>query len=128
MNKIMVIARMDMKNEFAIKGIHLEGLRKVENLYAMAQNYYSDGIERSTHDEAQEVRNDKIIRDEVVYLVKKYDTVFSKIYFKEFLEYIDTNEDEFWSVDDKYRSSHMFKKVRGEWGLRHTVSKNGADD
>jgi len=45
MNKIRVVARIDVKNEFAIKGIHLEGLRKVGSPNAMARNYYNDGID-----------------------------------------------------------------------------------
>lgn len=45
MNKVRIIARIDVKNEFAIKGIHLEGLRKVGNPNAMARNYYNDGID-----------------------------------------------------------------------------------
>jgi len=45
MNKIRVIARIDVKNEFAIKGIHLEGLRKVGNPNDMARNYYDEGID-----------------------------------------------------------------------------------
>ena len=42
MNKIRVIARIDVKNEFAIKGIHLEGLRKVGNPNEMALDYYNN--------------------------------------------------------------------------------------
>ena len=45
MNKIRVIARIDVKNEFAIKGIHLEGLRKIGNPNILACNYYKDGID-----------------------------------------------------------------------------------
>jgi imidazole glycerol-phosphate synthase subunit HisF len=45
MNKIRVVARIDVKNEFAIKGIHLEGLRKVGNPNTMARNYYNNGID-----------------------------------------------------------------------------------
>ena len=45
MNKIRVIARIDVKNEFAIKGIHLEGLRKVGNPNSMAIDYYKNGID-----------------------------------------------------------------------------------
>jgi imidazole glycerol-phosphate synthase subunit HisF len=44
-NKIRVIARIDVKNEFAIKGIHLEGLRKVGNPNAMSKKYYDEGID-----------------------------------------------------------------------------------
>ena len=86
------------------------------------------GIGRCTYDAAQEVRNDKITREEAAYLVKKYDTEFPGIYFKEFLEYIDTTEVEFWRIVDKHRSPHIWKKSGNKWELRHTVSKNGTDD
>ncbi len=86
------------------------------------------GIGRATYDAAQEVRNDKITREEAVYLVKKYDTEFPKKYFKEFLEYIDTTEDAFWATIDKHRSPHLWAKVDGEWKLRHTVAGEGTDD
>lgn len=40
-----VIARLDVKNEFVIKGIHLEGLRKVGNPNDLARTYYAQGID-----------------------------------------------------------------------------------
>lgn len=86
------------------------------------------GIGRCTYDAAQEVRNDKITREEAAYLVKKYDTEFPHKYFKKFLEYIDTTEDEFLETMNKHRSPHIWKEVGGEWKLRHTVSKDGTDD
>ena len=42
------------------------------------------GIGRSTYDAAQEIRNNKITREEGVQLVKKFDEEFPKKYFKEF--------------------------------------------
>jgi len=45
MNKIRVIARIDVKNGFAIKGIQLEGLRKVGNPNFLARSYYNGGID-----------------------------------------------------------------------------------
>lgn len=45
MNKIRVIARIDVKNEHVIKGIHLEGLRKVGNPNVLAKHYYDEGID-----------------------------------------------------------------------------------
>lgn len=86
------------------------------------------GIGRCTYDAAQEVRNEKITRDEAAYLVKKYDTEFPGNYFQDFLDYIDTSENEFWEVVDKFRSPHLWKKISGEWVLRHTVAMNGCDD
>ena len=86
------------------------------------------GIGRCSYDAAQEVRHDKITRDEACYLVSKYDAEFPSIYFKEFLNYIDSSEDEFWETVNKHRSPHLWKKVDGEWRLRHTVNKDGIDD
>ncbi|MBL7918680.1 MAG: N-acetyl sugar amidotransferase [Bacteroidia bacterium] len=87
------------------------------------------GIGRATYDAAQEVRNEKILREEAEVLAKKYDTEFPKKYFKEFLEYIDTSEKEFWEIIDKHRSPHIWgKDEKGEWKLRHTVTKEGLDD
>ena len=86
------------------------------------------GIGRCTYDAAQEVRNGKITRDEAIYLVSKYDTEFPKAYFREFLEYIDTTEEEFNEVIDKHRSPHIWKKIGDEWVLRHNVAGTGCDD
>lgn len=38
-----IIARLDIKNDWVIKGIHLEGLRKVGNPIELATKYYEEG-------------------------------------------------------------------------------------
>ncbi|MCG7536350.1 imidazole glycerol phosphate synthase cyclase subunit [Pseudoalteromonas sp. OOF1S-7] len=45
MKKIRIISRIDVKNDFVIKGIHLEGLRKVGKPNDMAVKYYESGID-----------------------------------------------------------------------------------
>ncbi|OGT98237.1 MAG: imidazole glycerol phosphate synthase subunit HisF [Geobacteraceae bacterium GWB2_52_12] len=45
MLKKRIIARIDVKNEFVIKGIHLEGLRKVGDPHELAVRYYEGGID-----------------------------------------------------------------------------------
>ncbi len=40
-----IIARVDIKNNFVIKGINLEGLRKVGNPIELIKKYYLDGID-----------------------------------------------------------------------------------
>lgn len=87
------------------------------------------GIGRSTYDASQEVRNDKITREEAVHLVEKFEQEFPTKYFKDFLEYVDTTEDQFWETVDKFRSPHLWvKDTQGEWKLRHTVGETGHDD
>jgi cyclase len=45
MHKTRLIARLDIKNEFVIKGIHMEGLRKVGDPVDLAKKYYHSGID-----------------------------------------------------------------------------------
>jgi len=45
MFKKRIIAKLDVKNEFVIKGIHLEGLRKVGDPIVLAKKYYEEGID-----------------------------------------------------------------------------------
>lgn len=79
------------------------------------------GLGRASYDAAQEIRNNKITRDEGVELVRRYDTEFPKQYFGEFLEYIDLNETYFFKLLDQFRSPHLWEKLDNEWVLRHKV-------
>ena len=45
MKKTRLIARVDVKNDFAIKGIQLEGLRKIGNPNDLCKKYYTEGID-----------------------------------------------------------------------------------
>ena len=40
-----LISRIDIKNEFVIKGINLEGLRKIGEPLKIAKEYYKDGVD-----------------------------------------------------------------------------------
>ncbi len=40
-----IISRIDVKNEYVIKGIHLEGLRKLGDPNLIAKKYYNQGID-----------------------------------------------------------------------------------
>ena len=80
------------------------------------------GLGQTTYDAAQEIRMDKITREEGVALVKKYDSEFPKKYFKEFLEYVDLNEDKFWEILDSFRSPHLWgKNDKNEWVLKESI-------
>ena len=79
------------------------------------------GIGRATYDAAQEVRNDKITREEAVHLVNKYDQEFPAKYYDSFLEYIDMSDSEFWEEVDKFRSPHLWSNIDNRWKLKHIV-------
>lgn len=80
------------------------------------------GFGRATSDAAHEVRDGHITRDEAIALVNRYDDEFPARHFETFLDYVDLTEKEFWDVLDKFRLSHIWCKVDGEWKLRNTVS------
>jgi N-acetyl sugar amidotransferase len=80
------------------------------------------GLGRASYDASQEIRNQKITRDEGIALVRKYDTEFPSRYFREFLEYISISEVDFFSTIDKFRPEHLWENRNGVWILRNRVS------
>ncbi len=45
MKKTRIIVRLDVKNQYVIKGIQLEGLRKIGDPIEMARKYYAEGAD-----------------------------------------------------------------------------------
>lgn len=87
------------------------------------------GIGRATSDAAHEVRDNHITREEAIALVKRFDGEFLKRWFREFLEYLDINEEHFWRVIDKFRQPHIWKSENGVWKLRKAVyDEDGKSD
>jgi hypothetical protein len=79
------------------------------------------GIGRATSDAAHEVRDAHITREEAAALVRRFDGEFPRRWFKEFLEYLDINEEHFWQVVDRFRQPHIWKQQNGIWRLRKAV-------
>ncbi len=79
------------------------------------------GIGRASYDAAQEIRNGHIDREEGVALVKKFDGEFPKKYFKEFLNYVELTEQQFWQYIDEARSPHLWEKDGNTWRLKNQI-------
>ena len=79
------------------------------------------GLGRASYDAAQEIRNDKITREEGVQLVKKYDQEFPEKYFHNFLDYIDISQLEFNEIIDSFRSPHLWEKQGNRWQLKNLI-------
>ena len=80
------------------------------------------GIGRATYDASQEIRTNKINREEGIALVKKYDQEFPDKFFNEILDYMDITAAQFWEVIDSNRPSHLWEKKNNEWKLKHCAT------
>ena len=84
-------------------------------------SYIKFGIGRTTSDVAHEIRDEKIDKEEGIELIKRYDGELPKKYFEEFLNYIDTTEEDFNEVIDSWRSEHIWDKSNGKWFLKFPI-------
>ena len=100
---------------------------KIDDLHYYT-TYIKFGIGRATYDANQEIRNKHISTEEGKKLIQKYDGEFPDRYFKEILDYIKLKPQTFFQLQDKFRSPHLWKKIRGKWYLRHTCWGGGVDD
>lgn len=100
---------------------------KIDDLHYYT-TFMKFGIGRATYDASQEIRNRHLTREEGQALVKRFDGEFPDRYFEEIMRYIDLAPEKFFELCDQFRSPHLWKKVDGEWRLRHTVNQDGADD
>jgi N-acetyl sugar amidotransferase len=88
------------------------------------------GIGRATYDASQEIRNNHLVRDEGVALVKRFDGEFPDRYFNEIMEYLEIDPEFFRNeLSDRFRSPHLWGlNDSNEWKLRHTVWNGGLND
>lgn len=79
------------------------------------------GLGRASYDASQEIRNQKITRDEGINLVRLYDNEFPSKYFGDFLDYINVDEETFRKTIDDFRSEHLWIKDNDNWNLRKPI-------
>ena len=85
-------------------------------------SYIKFGIGRATSDTAQEIRSQKIDRDEGIALVKKYDGEFPIKYFKRFLDYCSIDKKNFENIIDSWRSDHIWiRDEKNKWQLKNPI-------
>jgi N-acetyl sugar amidotransferase len=100
---------------------------KIDDLHFYTLNV-KFGIGRATYDASQEIRNKHINREEGKALVSRFDGEFPDRYFDEIMDFIEIKPERFHDLCDEFRSPHLWKKVNGEWKLRHNVNKTGLND
>ena len=62
-----------------------------------------------------DIRDGILSRDEAIKLVKEYDGKCSNLYIKNFCDYIEISEDEFWATIEKFRGSMWKKSPSDKW-------------
>ena len=77
--------------------------------------YIKFGLGRCSEEASHEVRDNHITRLEGIKLMNKYEGEFPKKYFKNFLDFLEIKEKHFWSVVDKWRAKHLWKKKNNKW-------------
>jgi len=92
--------------------------------------YIKFGLGRASSDAAHEIRDGHITREEGVSLVEQFDAELPEEDIKNFLKYVNISRDYFDEVINFYRemSPNIWKKINGQWKIRHTVGGNGCDD
>ena len=85
--------------------------------------YTKFGMGRATWDAAQEIRTNRITREEGVALVKKYDHEKPKTFLKDILQYLNITENHFWEIVEKHRNLNLWEKsLSGKWKLKVVIS------
>ncbi len=100
---------------------------KIDDLHYYT-TYIKFGIGRATYDVSQELRNKHLNVFEGQKLIEKYDGEFPDRYFNEILSYLKISKKLFFRLEDKFRSPHLWKKIKGKWYLRHNANNTGVDD
>ena len=100
---------------------------KIDDLHYYT-TFIKFGIGRATYDVSQELRNDHLNIEEGKKLIKKYDGEFPDIYFSDMMKYLGINENFFIKLCERFRSPHLWKKIKNKWHLRHTANEDGTDD
>ena len=79
------------------------------------------GFWRPTDQCCYHIWNGRMTRDEAVELVRSKQYEFPGEYLKEFLEYHQLTEDEFWQCADRWRNRDIWRMVGNQWRLKHEI-------
>ncbi len=83
--------------------------------------YLKFGFWRPTDQCCYFIWNGRMTREEAVKIVNKLNDEFPIEYFKDFLEFHDLTQEDFWKVAEKYRNKDIWEKVNGRWKLKYPL-------
>lgn len=91
---------------------------KIDDLHYYT-TYIKFGLGRASYEASQEIRNKHLTREEGIALVRQFDGEFPERYFREVMDCLEMNPEEFLKLCDQFRSPHLWMKEDGKWKLRH---------
>lgn len=74
------------------------------------------------------IRYGMMTREEAVKVVKERDHKLDALALQDFLNFTGYSTTEFWAALEKFWNPAIFKKINGEWVLRHNLDKTGCED
>ena len=93
---------------------------KIDNLYYYMQ-FIKFGFGRTVRDASRLIQNGHMSRREALELARRYDAEFPYECFRDNLEYLGMNEEEFTKTVDMHRNPEIWKKEGNEWQLRYPL-------
>tara|TARA_Y100000590_G_C15717409_1_gene1012316 strand:- start:943 stop:2046 length:1104 start_codon:yes stop_codon:yes gene_type:complete len=81
---------------------------KIDSLYYYMQ-YIKYGFGRATRDACRMIQNNQMNRDEAIKLARKYDNEFPKKNFKEVLNFLDLEKNDFFEIVNKHRNQEIWE-------------------
>jgi len=67
------------------------------------------------------IRTGRITRKEAVELVKEHDHKLDPKALKDFIDFLNITESEFWETVEKFWNRNIFKKIDGKWQLKEEI-------
>ena len=88
--------------------------------------YYKLGFGYATDEACTDIHEGRITREEAIKRVEEYDGKCGEQYIREFCEYIDISEKEFWRVTDRWVNKKLFEMdpATGKWKPKFKVGED----
>ena len=80
------------------------------------------GFWRPTDQACYQIWNGRMSREEAVERVREKQYEFPHDYYREFLDYHEITEDEFWETAERFRNRDIWHRVGNDWRLKHELS------
>ena len=93
---------------------------KIDNLYYYMQ-FVKFGFGRAVRDASRLIQNHHISRRKGLELAHRYDAEFPYECFRDNLDYLGMDEDEFHRIVDMHRNPEIWKKEGNDWVLRYPL-------